>query len=113
MITQKLTPVPHDQKPKDYNNWRIARDAIILGSLIKGAAKIGIWPEVKRPYCGITFKRLARALRGMKIFNHCDDLEPWVQTSKDSKTMLIIDQELESIELQLCGLKLSDLSRRS
>jgi hypothetical protein len=113
MTTQKITFVPHDQKPKDYNNWRFARDAVILGSLIKGAAKIGIWPELKRPYCGIVFSELTRKLRGMQIFNHCDDLVPWVQTSKDSKTMLIIDQELKSIKLQLCGLQISDLSGRS
>jgi hypothetical protein len=112
MKTQKTTGISDKEARKSRNSWLFAHDALILGSLIKNAAECGIWPRVEKPYRGISFDKLSRKLRIMKIYDHCDkggsDAE--VSINKEAKTQ--IKEELTMIQnLYLDGLKLSDFTK--
>ncbi len=48
-----LCPAVRDERNK------LGCDSILLGSLIKGSAAIGIWPKMNAPYHGLVFKDLA------------------------------------------------------
>ena len=50
---------------------RFACDAMLLGSLMKGSRKIGIWPRTEAPFNGQKFNELAKAIRGIKMLDVC------------------------------------------
>ncbi|KAG9229346.1 hypothetical protein BJ875DRAFT_387537 [Amylocarpus encephaloides] len=50
---------------------RFACDSMLLGSLMKGSRKIGIWPRPYAPFIGQNFRDLAKAIRGIKISDVC------------------------------------------
>lgn len=93
---------------------RKACDAMVLGSLIKGATTIlgvGIWPPPKEPYGGISFTKLIRDTRAMYIADLCDADSKTIHKTlsechgvKDS-----IEASLRSLEDTLCGLDLHEI----
>ncbi|CZR67620.1 uncharacterized protein PAC_17519 [Phialocephala subalpina] len=90
-------------------NDRFACDAILLGSLLKRSATIGISPRPKNPYPGMTFKRLAEQIREMQVLDNCGHTSgdgtyyDYINGNgiKDS-----IEASLRSLEDRMCGLKL-------
>lgn len=46
---------------------RLACDSMVLGSLIKASAKIGIWPMPSEPDPKVSFNSLKKRIRQMKI----------------------------------------------
>jgi hypothetical protein len=53
------------------DNMRFSCDAMLLGSLMKGSRKIGIWPRPEAPFNGHKYKDLAKAIRGLKMLDVC------------------------------------------
>jgi len=49
-----------------------ACDAMILGSLLKSARKIDIWPKPEAPFNGRKFKDLAKAIKAIRIVDVCN-----------------------------------------
>lgn len=49
-----------------------ACDAMILGSLMKSAQKIEIWPKPEAPFNGRKFKELAKAIRAIRVVDVCN-----------------------------------------
>jgi hypothetical protein len=63
-----LCPVIWDESNK------LACDSLLLGSLIKGSASIGIYPRLYAPYHGMVFKDLAIQIRELMIFDALHDV---------------------------------------
>jgi hypothetical protein len=89
------------------NDSGFACDAILLGSLLKRSAALGIWPQPKDPYPGITFKTLAGQIRGMQVLDDCNQSRSGYYSPvgghgiKDS-----IEASIRSLEDRMCGLSL-------
>jgi hypothetical protein len=54
---------------------------MVLGSLIKGSVKIGLWPPALRPVFETSFRQLRNKIRSIEIVTICN---PEPQTSDDS-----------------------------
>jgi hypothetical protein len=84
-----------------------ACDAILLGSLLKRSAKMGIWPHPKYPYPGLTFKTLADQIRGMELLDDCRQSGNRYYSSAGSHGIKSsIEESIRSLEDSMCGLKL-------
>lgn len=86
-----------------------ACDSGVLGSLIKGSAKIGISPPREAPYPGMTFIDLATKVRKMQICedNHRDNYRNQYYSHHNGHGIKQhIEASIRSLEDQFCGLKL-------
>lgn len=87
------------------NGERFACDAILLGSLIKSSAAIGILPRPKNPYPGVTFKTLAEQIRKMQVLDICkDNHRDYYSLNHGVKDS--IEASMRSLEDGMRGLKL-------
>ena len=84
---------------------QFACDAILLGSLIKSAAAIGISPRPKSPYPGIKFKRLTEQIKEMRVLDRCKTSRGY-SSSYNHEIKNKIDAKMKSLEDGMCGLKL-------
>lgn len=92
----------------DKNN-KLACDSLLLGSLIKGAAAIGIWPKRNAPYHGIVFKDLANQVRELKVFDVCNHSFGKYQSSSDAHGVKdSIEASVSALEGAMSGLNLGD-----
>jgi hypothetical protein len=98
-------------------DMRLACDAMVLGSLMKGARKIGIWPRPEAPFNGHKYSDLAKAIRELKMFDVCGrsagrkwssygGFEGNAHGLED-----LIQLELKAIEENLGGLDLNDFRK--
>ncbi|KAH7350753.1 hypothetical protein BKA65DRAFT_593644 [Rhexocercosporidium sp. MPI-PUGE-AT-0058] len=80
-------------------------DATVLGSIIKNAATVWLWPPPEETYDG-SFIDLTDAIRDIKIVTSCSQVEgqPKFEHGVDS----FIEASLLSIEDDLCGLDIED-----
>jgi hypothetical protein len=100
-----LCPVVWDE------NNKLACDSLLLGSLIKGSASIGIWPKQNAPYHGIVFKDLAVQIRELKVFdicNHMNGLGRYQSCSDAHGVRTSIEASMNALEAALYGLNLED-----
>lgn len=87
-------------------------DAVLLGSLIKSSAEIGISPRPKNPFPGMTFKGLAEQIRGMKVLDDCDyirkgdDSHRYYESHESHGIKYSIKASIRSLEDELCGVNL-------
>jgi hypothetical protein len=98
-----LCPVVWDE------NNKLACDSLLLGSLIKGSAAIGIWPKPNPPYHGIVFKNLATQIRELKVFDVCNHALGRYQSCSDAHGVKnSIEASMNALECAMCGLNLED-----
>jgi hypothetical protein len=83
-------------------------DAMMLGSLLKGCAQIGIWPELKAPYTGQTFKDLKANIQKFKLI----DLGNYNKYHVGHDYSDVIQASLESVEDEYGGLDLWEVKQR-
>jgi hypothetical protein len=92
------------------DDQRYACDAMVLGSLMKGARAIGIWPKPAAPFSGKRLGKLLDEIRSVKILDiynnqglgsdsrspswNCHGLEDSIKA-----TMKIIEEGLDDLEL--------------
>lgn len=89
-------------------NDQFACDLILLGSLVKSSAKIGISPQLKNPYPGMTFKTLAEKIRGMQVLDDCRYTKKsrYDDSIRSHRVKDSIETSIQSLEEHMCGLKL-------
>jgi hypothetical protein len=107
-----------DPKPQClcYSASKFECDAMVLGALIKGSVKMGLWPLAPQPHIDISFHHLSKSIRGMAIPTLCnlnkrhhqyDSFEDYSGGSKHCCNVKgTIEASLLSLENQLCGLDL-------
>ncbi len=96
---------------------RYACDAMVLGSLMKGSHKIGVWPKPEAPFSGRKFKDLARAIRSIRILDVCNKSSSRRFSSLGPSSNChgledSIAASMKSIEAGLNGLELSDYAKK-
>jgi len=92
----------------DENN-NLACDSLILGSLIKGSAAIGIWPDIDAPYHGIVFQELATQVRELRVFDVCNQARRSYQSCPDAHGVKdSIQASMNALQGAMCGLNLED-----
>jgi hypothetical protein len=92
-----------------HNDNQFACDAVVLGSLLKGSATIGIWPQPKEPFDGMTFKELASQILEMQVLDDCNQRQgPYYYSGNRHGVKDSIEASIRSLEDQLCGLNLKD-----
>ena len=60
------------------NSWpatlkRSTYDALVLGTLIRGASTIGIWPPPSSPYTNLSWRDTLRNIRGINVTTLCEE----------------------------------------
>jgi hypothetical protein len=80
-------------------------DATVLGSIIKNAARLGLWPQPDEPF-DEPFTDLVAAMRQIKIVTSCSQAE--IQSKSEHGVEGVIEASLLSIEEGLCGLDIDD-----
>ena len=94
----------------DGESLQYSCDAMVLGSLMKGARTIGIWPKPAAPYSGKRLGKLLEEIRSIKVLDvcsqqvdasgirypasNCHGLEDSIRA-----TMKIIEDGLDDLEL--------------
>lgn len=58
-----------DQKSPDR---QLACDAMVLGTLLKGCVKAGIWPAPEYPYRGFAIRQALTEIKAFKIHSLCE-----------------------------------------
>ncbi|KAH8819186.1 hypothetical protein F5884DRAFT_661867 [Xylogone sp. PMI_703] len=96
---------------------RYACDAMVLGSLMKSARNIDIWPKPKTPFYGRKFKDLARAIRRIKVLDVCAKHSSRRYSSLGPSSNChgledSIEASMKVIEASLDGLRLSDYAEK-
>jgi len=77
---------------------------MMLGTFIKSAAEIGIWPAPKDPYEGRTIKELVSRIRGMEFTSLCD-----MSSGKDDEAHGFLEwmrEKMDEVDVSVKGLKL-------
>jgi len=102
-----LCPVIWDESDK------LACDSLLLGSLIKGSAAIGIYPMISNPYHGIVFKDLAAQIRELKVFDVLHDvcnqgLGKYQSNSDAHGVKSSLEASMNALECAMIGLNLED-----
>ena len=98
-----LCPVVWDE------NNKLACDSMLLGSLIKGSAAIGIYPKPSTPYHSIVFKDLAAQIRELKVFDVCNHGLGRYQSCSDAHGVKnSIEASINALEGAMYGLNLED-----
>lgn len=57
---------------EDTDSKRYACDGLILGTLLKSASSVGLWPLPEPPYMGMSITQTADKLKDLKIMAMCD-----------------------------------------
>lgn len=89
---------------------RYACDAMVLGSLIKGARTLGIWPKPTAPFSGKRLAKILEEIRSIKVLDVCTGQTKSFSASSQASnchgiedsiksTMKIIEDGLEDLEL--------------
>ena len=96
---------------------RYACDAMVLGSLMKGSRKIGIWPKPEAPFNGQTFQNLARSIRSIRILDVCNKSSSrrWTSHGPGANSHGLeqtIETEIKALETGLGGLKLAEYAMK-
>ena len=86
-------------------NDRFHCDAILLGSLLKSSAAIGISPRPTNPYPDMTFNKLAEQIRGMLVLDEHGG-GGYYQSTHHHGIKHSIEASLRSLEDHMSGLKL-------
>lgn len=113
MTPEKAEEQENNDDSPPRKNWQWAQDAMVLGSLINGVSKLGVWPLPQQPFDGIIYQDLSEGLKKLQVFFYCS--EPGhkeVNTSEDLEMMSNIDDKMSDIDERLCGLSLKELKRR-
>jgi hypothetical protein len=89
-----------------------ACDAMVLGSLLREAAKLGLYPKPRLPYIEKSFVELKKDLRRLEIISLCD--KSWKpQKRVDSHGVkALISRQLRKLERHLQGLNLNDFKNK-
>lgn len=91
------------------NNNGLTCDAMLLGSLLKGAAVTRIWPPPKHPYPGITIKMLADQIRGIDVLDdsrHHGRGGGYYTSGNGHGIKDSMEASIRSLEDRMCGLEL-------
>jgi hypothetical protein len=78
LIEDYQKPTGFCQRPKDYRSYEIsydhgsACDAMVLGTLLRGYVKCGIWPIPMAPYTGLTVQRVLKEVLTLKVQTLCE-----------------------------------------
>lgn len=95
---------------------RYACDAMVLGSLMKSARRIGIWPQPVTPFLGMKFTELVKAIRGIRVLDVCNKSSRSLKTIGSSFNCHGLEDSIEtsmkSIEAGLDGLNLTEYARK-
>ncbi|KUJ15798.1 uncharacterized protein LY89DRAFT_670340 [Mollisia scopiformis] len=93
-------------------SFSYACDSMLLGSLIKSSAKLGIFPIPDRPFAGIAFDRLAEGIRDMDLKSKCDgNLKGYVVRHACHGVRARMVDEVRFLETGICGLDLRDFKK--
>ncbi|EHK98522.1 hypothetical protein M7I_5666 [Glarea lozoyensis 74030] len=115
LITKYMDGTTHCEVGMD-DNMRFACDAMLLGSLMKGSHKIGIWPKPEAPFNGQKYNELAKAIRGIKMLDVCGKSagRKWSSyggfEGNAHELENFIDNELKAVEENLGSLDLESFS---
>ncbi len=82
-------------------------DGMMLGTLLKSAAEINIWPAPKDPYEGITIKELIGKVRDMQFTSLCDVSNPSGKANEAHGFLDWVKEKMDEHEKSVKGLKLS------
>jgi hypothetical protein len=108
LITRYSSPEVFCPAVWDENN-NLACDSLLLGSLIKGSAAIGIWPRIPSPYPGIVFQDLATQVRELRVFDVCNQARRSYQSCSDAHGVKdSIHASMSALEGAMGGLNLED-----
>lgn len=78
---------------------------MLLGTLLKSAAGLAIWPPPPTPYDGISVKNIAERVRSLKLVAVCDEWAPirpahgyaaWVKERAD-----VLDARVTGLDLDI------------
>lgn len=83
-----------------------ACDALQLGSLLRGASAIGIWPVPAPPYEGLSWESVEAKLRRMKVTPLCQSPFGRVSYVPEHSVMLPIVQQINLLREHMEGLPL-------
>jgi hypothetical protein len=81
---------------------------MVLGSLIKRARELKIWPKRDPPYDTQSFLDVTRSIRQMKLTTLCQEMSLIEDASTDSKIKQRIEKSMKSLESGIPGLDLDD-----
>ncbi len=81
-------------------------DGMMLGTLLKSAAEINIWPAPKDPYEGMTIKELIGKVREMQFASLCDVSNPDGKANEAHGFLDWIKEKMDEHEKSVKGLKL-------
>lgn len=112
-ITSEYQCLPVDS-PTDSNELAnsYACDSMFLGSLLKSAARIGIYPLPYRPFNGLAFDVLAQQVRAMDLKSKCDgNLKGYYVRHACHGTRAHIVESVQALENGICGLDLKDFKK--
>lgn len=113
LITKYMDGQTHCDTGMD-EDLRFACDAMLLGSLMKGSSKIGIWPRPEAPFFGKKFNDLAAEIRKIKMVDVCgrSSGRRWSSYGGFERNCHGLEDQIESsikaVEEGLGGLKLED-----
>jgi hypothetical protein len=89
----------------DSTNKKYSCDGMMLGTLLKSASGLELWPPPLPPYNGITVKNIMERVRSLKLIALCDTWNPalrpahgypaWVKDRADVLDSRVVGLELE------------------
>jgi len=109
-LIEKLTAEEDNECKQGPEQDSLFCDAMMLGSLLKGAAQIGIWPKLEASYVGQTVQDLRANIAEVKL----TDLSIYKRTPPhlDHEYTKFISISMKGVEDQYNGVKLWDFKRR-
>lgn len=85
---------------------------MLLGSLIKASANIGIFPIPDRPFNGISFHKLAEGINHFDLKSKCDgNLKGYYVRHACHGVRAQIMEEVGRLQMGICGLDLKDFKK--
>jgi hypothetical protein len=97
---------------KDYTSSKdgcASCDALQLGSLLRAASAIGIWPAPSSPYDGLSWKSVSAQIRDMKVTSLCQTPSSGAYrfgTPPEHSLMSGIIRQIKHLERAMEGLQL-------
>jgi hypothetical protein len=93
----------------------LACDAIVLGTLLKGCVRAGIWPIPLYPYDGFTVLQVVKDVTAMQIYSLCEINKDGMHRGYGNEAKQVHDQVKHSmlsfknsVQAALEGLDLND-----
>ena len=89
-----------------------ACDALMLGSLLRGSAAMGIWPAPSPPFSAMSWKSTASRIRDLKVVSVCDEFyshSTWNPKAPDPShgVKASILEVIDTLEERMTGLELA------